>query len=143
MPTMPTTPPPFKFDHKKGYEIPTKDKEAIRQLYWFGKVPKKMLEGRYNLGESTIRRILTYDKPERARPGRVGPAMILTDVKMDEIIEYCAESWENRIMDYDQLIRELKLNCSSNTLQKRLHQKGYYRCTSCQKPYLTLKQAHA
>jgi len=32
--------PPLDFDHQKGYEIPTKYKEAIRQLYWFGKVPK-------------------------------------------------------------------------------------------------------
>jgi hypothetical protein len=35
--------PPLDFDHKKGYEIPTKHKEAIRQLHWFGKVPKLQL----------------------------------------------------------------------------------------------------
>ena len=27
------TTPPLDFDHKKGFEIPTKYKEAIRQLY--------------------------------------------------------------------------------------------------------------
>jgi hypothetical protein len=32
--------PLLDFDHQKGYEIPTKHKEAIRQLHWFRKVPK-------------------------------------------------------------------------------------------------------
>lgn len=134
------TPPPFEFKHQPGYEILTQDKEAIRQLHWFGKVPRKLLEGQYNLEESTIRRILSYSGPERARPNKVGPAQHLTDAKMDEIIEYCSNKWENRIMDYDQLIRELDLPCAASTLQNRLHQRGYYRCTACQKPYLTAAQ---
>lgn len=137
-----TTTPPLDFDHQKGDEIPTKHKEAIRQLHWFGKVSRKDLEKRYQLGESTIRRILTYDKPERARPGRVGAVQKLTDARMDEIIEYCSEKWANTIMDYDQLVRELHLPCAPSTLRFRLHQKGYYRCTACQKPYLTLAQAN-
>jgi hypothetical protein len=67
------TTPPLVFDHQKGYEIPIKHKEAIRQLHWFAKVPVSWLETRYKLGNLTIRRILSYDGPERARPGRVGP----------------------------------------------------------------------
>jgi hypothetical protein len=43
-------------------------------------------------------------------------------------------------MQYDNLIRELGLECSPNTLQKRLHQRGYFRCTACQKPFLTAAQ---
>jgi len=30
------TPPPRKFDHKKGFEIETEHKNAIRELYGFG-----------------------------------------------------------------------------------------------------------
>ena len=41
--TMPPATPPFDFDHHKGDEIPTKHKEAIRQLYGFAKVPIKLL----------------------------------------------------------------------------------------------------
>jgi hypothetical protein len=59
---------------------------------------------------------------------------------MNEVIEYCSEKWENRILDYDAVIRELRLECTASTLQKRLHQKGYYRCVACQKPYLTAAQ---
>ena len=132
--------PPLDFDHQPGDEIPTKHKEAIRQLYGFAKIPISQLETRYKLGNSTIRRILEYDAPERARPGRVGPAQKLTDAKMDEVIEYCAENWEQRIMKYDDLIRELDLSCTASTLRNRLHQKGYYRCTACQKPFLTAAQ---
>ncbi len=112
----PTT-PPLHFDHEKGFEIPTKNKEAIRELHGFGKVPVAALQIRYRLGESTIRRILNYDVPERARPSRTGRPQVLTDRRVDEIIEYYAESWEHRILKYSVLIKELKLPCTPEHLQ--------------------------
>jgi hypothetical protein len=137
---MPKTPPPLDFDHQKGYEIPTKHKEAIRQLHDFAKVPTPVLETRYKLGNTTIRRILNYDVPERARPTRTGRPQLLSDKRLDEVIEHCSEKWANRIMNYDVLVHELKLSCTAKTLMNRLHQRGYYRCTACQKPYLTPAQ---
>jgi hypothetical protein len=89
---MPTTPPPLDFDHQKGFEIPTKHKEAIRQLHYFAKVPIRALEDRYKLGNSTIRRVLNYDAPERARPTCTGRPQKLTDIQVDEAIEYISES---------------------------------------------------
>ena len=140
---MPTTPPPLDFDHEKGFEIPTKHKEAIRQLHWFGHVPISMLEVRYKLGNSSIRRILNYEYPERRRPKRTGPAFLLSDAQVDEIIKYCSESWAHRIIRYDVLCEELGLKCTAQTLERRLKQRGYYRCTACQKPYLTIAQVTA
>jgi len=137
---MPPTTPPLDFDHQKGDEIPTKHKEAIRQLHWFAKVPIGQLGSRYKLGNSSIRRVLGYDAPERARPTRKGRPQKLSDAQVDEIIEYCSNSWEQRILDYDALVLELKLDCIASTLQKRLHQRGYFRCVACQKPYLTAAQ---
>ena len=43
-------------------------------------------------------------------------------------------------MDYKTLCVELNLDCLFSTLQHRLHQRGYYRYTACQKPYLTVAQ---
>ena len=86
--------PPLDFDHQKGYEIPTKYKEAIRQLHWFGKVPKLQLQERYRLGDTIIDRILVYEKPERKRPNRVGPAKKLSNAQVDIIIEYYSENYE-------------------------------------------------
>jgi hypothetical protein len=63
--------PPLDFDHQKDYEIPTKHKKAIRQLYWFGKVPKIQLQERYKLGNTIINRILEYKAPKQKRPHRV------------------------------------------------------------------------
>jgi hypothetical protein len=45
---MPTTPPLLDFD-QKGFEIPTKHKEAIRQLHNFANMPIGALESRYKL----------------------------------------------------------------------------------------------
>lgn len=135
--------PPLQFSHLPGQEIPTKHKEAIRQLYYFAKVPPRQLEERYHLGGSTIRKILTYDKPERARESRKGAPQKLTDARVDEIIEYLSESWANRVLNYEHLVKELKLDVKPTTLQRRLHQRGYYRCTACQKPYLTSTQVIA
>ena len=88
---MPPTTPPLDFDHDPGYEIPTKHKEAIRQLYGFAKIPIEGLIERYHLGRTTIVKILEYEKLERARQKR-GSATILSDSKVDEIIEYLSTS---------------------------------------------------
>ena len=65
--TPPSTPPQLDFQHRKGFEIPTKHKEAIRQLYWYGHVPICKLALRYKpLKVREIRKILAYPKPERA-----------------------------------------------------------------------------
>ena len=74
------------FEHIPGGELPTKHKEAIRQLHWFAKVPVCHLEMRYKLGKSTIRKILSYNVPKRVRTGQTGPVQRLTDQRMDEII---------------------------------------------------------
>ena len=86
--------PPLDFDHQKGFEIPTKHKEAIRQLHWFGKVPKLQLQERYRLGDTTIDRILAYEVPERKRPNRVGKPKKLSDAQVDVIIKYYSENYD-------------------------------------------------
>lgn len=140
----PTTPPLDDWKYKKGFEIRTKHKEAIRQLYWFGKVPICMLMLRYKgLGESSIRKILGYPTPERRRANRTGPKFLLSNKEVDEIILYCAQSWEHRVLNYSKLREELGLKCSVQTLERRLNQRGYSRCVACQKPYLTLAQVKA
>jgi hypothetical protein len=98
---------------------------------------------RYKLGDTTIRKILGYPAPERLRPNRKGPSFLLSNAKVDEIILYCAESWENRIMQWPELREELGLKCSVETLERRLYTRGYYRCIACQRPFLTLEQVKA
>jgi transposase len=134
--------PPLDFDHKKGYEIPIKHKEAIRQLHWFGKVLKLQLQERYKLGDTTIDRILAYEvlTIKRKRPNRVGKPKKLSDTQVDAIIEYCSKNYEQRCLDYQHLVLELKLDVTASTLQRRLHQRGYFRCVVCQKLYLTFAQ---
>jgi hypothetical protein len=95
---MPPTTPPLDFDHKPGYEIPTKHKEAISQLYGFAKVPIKLLMDWYHLGRSIIVKVLDYNKPERARRKR-GSATILSDSKVNKIIEYLSSLWDIRVLD--------------------------------------------
>jgi hypothetical protein len=76
---MPPATPPFVFIHQPGDEIPTKHKEAIRQLYGFAKIPVEQLMTRYGLVRSTVERILRYDVPERSRITRTGRPSLLTD----------------------------------------------------------------
>jgi hypothetical protein len=96
----PSTPPLDDWHYKKGFEIATKHKEAIRQLHWFGKVPICMLVLRYKgLEESSIRKILGYPYPERRRPNRKGHTFLLSDQEVDEAIVYCSQRWETRIMN--------------------------------------------
>jgi hypothetical protein len=48
-----------------------------------------------------MRRILSFDYLERRRPKRTGPPFPLSDAKVDEIINYCSESWDDRILKFD------------------------------------------
>jgi hypothetical protein len=116
---MTTIPPPLDFDYEKGFEIPTKYKEAIYQLHWFGYMPVSMLQVRYKLGESSVCRILSYDYPECRQPKRTGPAYLLSDIQVDFIIEYLSELWEYRILKYDVIRAELGLKCSVRILERR------------------------
>ena len=117
---MTTMPPPLDFQHLPGYEVPTKHKEAIRQLHWFGHVPVLMIQERYYLNESSVHCILSFDYPERRRPNRTGPAFLLSDAQVDKIIDYVSESWEYRIIKYNVLRTELGLKCSVQMLERRL-----------------------
>jgi hypothetical protein len=99
-----------------------------------------MLQVRYKLGESLVRRILSYDYPKRWRPKRTRLAYLLSDAQVDFIIEYLSKLWEHRILKYDVIRAELGLKCSVRTLKRRLKQRGYFRCTTYQKPYLTKAQ---
>jgi len=132
--------PPLDFTHLPGEEIPTKHKEAIRQLYGFAKIPVEVLATRYRLGRTTIERILDYDAPERTQITRTGRPTKLSDKQVDEIIEYASKSWDHRVLDYVRLHDELGLSCTVKTLERRLKQRGYFRCVVCQKPYLTAAQ---
>jgi hypothetical protein len=55
----PSTPPMP--EHVPGKEIPTKHKEAIRQLYKQAKFMPAHLSVLYHVGESIINRVLQYD----------------------------------------------------------------------------------
>ena len=138
---MPTTPPPPEL--LPGYEVPTKHKEAICQLHGFTKIPIEDIMDWYKLSKSGVRKILDYEAPEWAWPTRTGWPHKLNDLQVHKIIEYCSQSWEHQILDYIQLQQELDLACSAKTLEQQLKQCGYFCCVACQKPYLTLVQAHA
>ncbi len=87
--TIPTT---LKFDHKKGFEIETEHKNAIRELHGFWEKLTEQLIERYKLGKSTIHHVLGYDTTKRARLTRTGRPFKLSDARINEIIEYCSES---------------------------------------------------
>jgi hypothetical protein len=89
---MPPTTSPLNFKHLLGQEIPTKHKEAIRQLYSFAKILVKLLITRYELPRLTIKKILQYDASKRTRITRTGRPSLLTNTQVDEIIEYVSET---------------------------------------------------
>jgi hypothetical protein len=117
---MPPITPPLEFDHLPGQEIETKHKEAIRQLYGFAKVPVKVFITRYGRVRSTIKNVLQYNAPERARITRTRRPSLLTNQQVNEIIKYASETWQYQILNYTLLYDELGLECSAKPLEKRL-----------------------
>ena len=74
----------------------------------------------YHLGKSTICKILSYDAPERVRLTRTGRPKLLSDARVDEIIEYLSSSWDNRVLNFVKLQKHLGLECTPGTLEFRL-----------------------
>jgi hypothetical protein len=112
--------PALDFNYLPGEEILTKHKEAIRQLYSFAKVPIKDLIACYKLGKSTICCVLSYNQPERACLTRTGRPTLLSNSQVDEIIEHLFELWDNRILKYFKVIKELNLPCTAISLKHKL-----------------------
>jgi hypothetical protein len=113
---MDSTPPISPRD--PGAEIKTKHKEAIRQLHKRAKYSVELLMAEYHLGKSTLCKILNYDIPERARPMHTGRPKLLSDVRVDEIIEILSNSWENRILNFAELQAQFAPECSTNCCQR-------------------------
>ena len=130
-------------NHLPGDEIYTEDKQAIRQLYKQVHFMPAHLSALYNVGESTINRVLRYDQTTRERPTRTGRPYLLNDAQVNWIIEWLSETYRQRTLNWVKLHDELELKCSIKTLVSRLKQQGYFRCVACQKPYLTPDQVHA
>ena len=91
--TTPSTPPMP--DHIPGHEIETKHKEAIRQLYKQAHFAPSHLSALYNIGISSINRILRYDQPERARLTQTRAYPKLNDAQVNSIIKYLSETYCN------------------------------------------------
>jgi hypothetical protein len=85
---------------KPGEEIKTKHKEAIHQLCKFAKISLQQLEGYYKLGNSTVRKILQYNVPERVRPTRTGrPRESLNVHEVHDVITYICTDYTTRELE--------------------------------------------
>ena len=122
----PPSTPLWRTPHKYNCEIHTREKHDIRVKFERGATSRELQES-YNLGQSTVRKVLNYSNPTRKRPLRIGPKQLLSDAEVDEIKAFCAESWEHRTMTYKKLKEALGLQCSVKTLGRRLNQRGFFR----------------
>ena len=91
------TPPML--NHLPGDEIYTEDKQAIRQLYKQAHFMPAHLSALYNVGESTINRVLRYDQTTRERPTRTGRPHLLNDAQVNWIIEWLSETYRQRTLN--------------------------------------------
>ncbi len=81
----PATPPIL--NHLPGEEIHMEDKQAIRQLYKQARFMPLHLVTLYNVGKSTINRVLHYDQITRNRLTRINRPHLLNDAQVNWIIE--------------------------------------------------------
>jgi hypothetical protein len=116
----PATPPML--NHLPGEEIHTEDKQAIRQLYKQAHFMPLHLATLYNVGKSTINRVLRYDQTTRNRPNRTGRPHLLNDAQVNWIIEWLSETYRQRTLNWTKVHDELKLTCCVKTLETRLKQ---------------------
>jgi len=114
----PATPPML--NHLPGDEIHTEDKQAIRQLYKQAHFMPVYLSVLYNVGESTINRVLRYDQTTRERSTCTGRPYLLNDAQVNWITEWLSEIYRQRTLNWVKLYDELELKYSIKTLVSRL-----------------------
>jgi hypothetical protein len=54
----------------------------------------------YNVGKTSINRILRYNKPERACPNRTGLAYKLNNAQVNWIIKYFSKTYKQRTLNW-------------------------------------------
>lgn len=82
-----------------------------------------------------VQKACTDDRPTpRKAPGR---SRKLSEEQLDEIIDFISSSKETRRMPYSQVIQELHLTVSTETLRRALARRGYHRCEALPKPLLS------
>jgi transposase len=88
-----------------------------------------------HITQRQVQKACTDDRPTpRKAPGR---SRKLSEEQLDEIIDFVSTSKETRRMPYSQLIQELNLTVSVETLRRALARRGYHRCKALQKPPLS------
>jgi transposase len=134
------TPLPLDFDHQPGFDILTKHKNAIRELYGFGEKSTAQITERYKLSKTTIYQILDYKHPERVRHTRTGRPKEPSDQRVNEIIEYLSESWEHRILNWTELRDHLKLTVLQRPSQLDLSREDIDDAPHARNPTLPLRK---
>lgn len=88
-----------------------------------------------HITQRQVQKACTDDRPTpRKAPGR---SRKLSEEQLDEIIDFVSTSKETRRMPYSQLIQELNLTISVETLRRALARRGYHRCKALRKPPLS------
>jgi predicted transcriptional regulator len=87
-----------------------------------------------NITQRQVQKACTDDRPTpRKAPGR---SRKLSEEQVDEIIDFISSSAERRRMRFSQVIQELHLTVSAETLRKTLARRGHRRCEALEKPVL-------
>ena len=128
-------------DYKPGDEIPTRHKEAIRQLHRLAKFGSTKLRNIYRIAQSLVYKVLDYNKPECYQPGRNRRPRTLDKNNIKSIVQYTTKSYNRRVLLLPQLHTELELECFVRILEKRLKKAEYYCRIVLPKLYLTTIQA--
>lgn len=100
------------------------------QGYTYAQIAREL-----GITQRQVQRACTDDRPTpRKAPGA---GRKLSEEQLDEIIDFISSSKETRRMPYTQLIHELHLTVSTETLRRALARRGYHRCKALRKPPLS------
>ncbi|KAJ5095272.1 transposable element tc1 transposase [Penicillium argentinense] len=80
---------------------------------------------------SRDQRIAAHKRPTPRKT--CGRARKLSEEQLDEIIDFISSSKETRRLPYNQVIQELQLSISVETLRRALAKRGYHRCNALRK----------
>lgn len=91
---------------------------------------------RTSVPRTTVRDILSQKSARTNTKPRGRPPQKISDRDLRRLIRAICASEDGRQASYVQLAKDLGINASKSTLQKRLKEAGFRRCKACPKPFI-------
>lgn len=134
------TPPSSPRSPRRNWPTPKRaEVRALRRRFPWSTLNNHTIFRIAGVPERTGYRILAAEssRKSRKRKEHAGAPTKLSDDQVQDIIEWFTGDYKARISTWREIKEEFNLDCSWQTIRRRLNAHGYHKCKACQRGYIS------